>query len=268
MRSKSQQTGTISKTVRYDYDSQGQLTSTTYPSGKVIGYRYTQGRLSGMTIDGQPLSNNLSYQPFGPVKGWQWGNGTAFTRSFDRDGRLVAQALGNGTRTVTYDAASRITGLTAPSNQTLGYDTLDRLTSYVTSTTNQAYTYDADGNRLTHTVGTTPAYTYSYPAIDNKLISTSGPTARSYTFDAAGNILTDGRNTFTYNARGRLAKVIYGVNTNTYFINGLGQRVRKNGAGYPPPRTILSMTRQASSLVNTTVPVHRSRRRFILTISP
>lgn len=118
-----------------------------------------------------------------------------------------------------------------PNPQTFGYDELDRLTTYTTPSTNQSYTYDSDGNRLTHTVGATPPYTYTYHSTNNRLTNT-GPTAKTYLYDAVGNITADGRNLFTYNARGRLTQVTYNTtSSNTYQINGLGQRVKKSGTG-------------------------------------
>ncbi len=47
-------------------------------------------------------------------------------------------------------AASRISGYTdtvPAANQLLAYDNLDRLTRWITPSTNQSYTYDANGNR-------------------------------------------------------------------------------------------------------------------------
>ncbi|MBK6957193.1 MAG: hypothetical protein IPH22_01275 [Nitrosomonas sp.] len=51
------------------------------------------------------------------------------TRSFDTDGRLKTHRVGSDTRTLTYDAASRITQTTDTNpvtNRTYDYDALDR----------------------------------------------------------------------------------------------------------------------------------------------
>jgi len=53
---------------------------------------------------------------------------------------------------------------------------------------------------------------------------------KSYIYDAAGNITSDGTNTFSYDGRGRLVQVTTGAATTQYAINGLGQRVAKTGS--------------------------------------
>jgi RHS repeat-associated protein len=44
-------------------------------------------------------------------------------------------------------------------------------------------------------------------------------------------LIGNGTHAYTFNARGRLAKVTYGTRSNTYVLNGLGQRVSKAGYG-------------------------------------
>ncbi|MHA6897326.1 type IV secretion protein Rhs, partial [Ralstonia pseudosolanacearum] len=147
------------QTVAYAYgtsgSSNGKRISQTYPSGNIIGTSYdSAGHIAGLTLTtangSTTLLSKIQYQPFGKPTGWTWGNGTPYTRSFDLSGRLAQFPLGatsgNGTtpnglsRTVNYDAASRITayshtdtsGSTATAaNQTFGYDDQDRLTSYL-----------------------------------------------------------------------------------------------------------------------------------------
>ena len=105
-------------------------------------------------------------------------------------------------------------------------DTLDRLKTYATET----YSYDADGNRISLSVGATN-YAYTYAANSNKLTAIAGPTAATYSLDASGNVTSTGGKTYGYDARGRLTNVSVGT-TNSYGINGLGQRVTKAGTGY------------------------------------
>ncbi|OAI74166.1 type IV secretion protein Rhs, partial [Ralstonia solanacearum] len=174
---------TKKQVVAYAYgtsgSSTGHVTSMTYPSNSVIGYSYDAGgRIAGLTLTtakgSVALLSNIQYQPFGKPTGWTWGNGTAYTRSFDLSGRLTQFPLGattgtgatpNGlSRTVNYDAASRITAYThtdtsgsagsstaTAANQTFGYDDQDRLTSYLPANSSQSYSYDANGNRTGQT---------------------------------------------------------------------------------------------------------------------
>ncbi|NBQ70604.1 MAG: RHS repeat protein, partial [Nitrosomonadaceae bacterium] len=120
-------------TLSYQYDSFGRLNQTTYPSGTQITTSYgADGRPNEIRIDGDVLLNNITYHPFGEPKSWVWGNGQAYTRSFDLDGRLSTHPVGNDTRTLTYDPASRITQTTDTNplyNRSYDYDALDRLVS-------------------------------------------------------------------------------------------------------------------------------------------
>jgi RHS repeat-associated protein/prepilin-type N-terminal cleavage/methylation domain-containing protein len=194
------------------------------------------------------LLTNITYHPTGMASGWQWGNHTSaapsiVTRTYDLDGRLTSFPLGHSSqlgmiRTVTYDAASRITayahvngaGVAQPTqNHSFTYDDLNRLTNWTQNTTSQAYSYDLTGNRVTQTIAAS-TYNYTTPSASNKLTSTSGPApAQTNTYDAAGNVLTNGTATFTYSDRGRLKTAKVGTNTVTYTTNGLEQRLTKAG---------------------------------------
>lgn len=224
--------GATTLTTSYAYDAAGRLATMTYPSGRKVGYAYdAAGRVSGLTLDGQPLLSQIKYRPFGPASNWVWKNGTAYARHFDTDGRVTDLPLGSDTRALTYDVAGRITGLADASGaQTFGYDALNRLTAYTAGTTSQAYTYDADGNRLSLTAGAANT-AYNYPAGNNWLLARTGPTPKTYTYDNVGNLVGDGGRSFTYDARGRMAKATVGAAATSYAVNGLGQRVAKSGAG-------------------------------------
>jgi len=55
----------------------------------------------------------VTYVPFGMASGWTAGNGAAYQRTVDLDGRITGLALpASDTIALTYDAASRITGMT------------------------------------------------------------------------------------------------------------------------------------------------------------
>jgi RHS repeat-associated protein len=194
-----------------------------------------------VTLLGTPnvtILNNVTYDPFGPVTGWTWGNGTAsVSRAFDTDGKLTGvtntpSALGN--RSFGYDDAFRITSTTDSASGgpawTLGYDNLDRLNSATRTGLTIGYTYDANGNRLSQTG--TSASTYSVSSTSNRLTSTTGALARTYTYNNAGSALTSGATTHTYYNNGRMRTGRLGAASNTtYIYNALGQRVRKSGGG-------------------------------------
>jgi len=88
------------------------------------------------------LLSSLLYEPFGPVSGWTWGNGTLAVRTYDTDGKIT-QVDSGGLDTYAYDDAFRITGITDTVNGanswSYGYDALDRLTSAVSRPTATAH---------------------------------------------------------------------------------------------------------------------------------
>ncbi|MEF9388543.1 RHS repeat domain-containing protein [Ralstonia solanacearum species complex bacterium KE056] len=259
---------TKKQVVAYAYgtsgSSTGHVTSLTYPSGGVVTYSYdVGGRIAGLTLTtakgSVALLSNIQYQPFGKPTGWTWGNGTAYTRSFDLSGRLTQFPLGattgtgatpNGlSRTVNYDAASRITAYThtdtsgstgsstaTAANQTFGYDDQDRLTSYLPANSSQSYSYDANGNRTGQTIGGA-SYTQTIDPASNRQTASTGPAATTNRYDAAGNQTGDGSTTYSYSDRGRLASVTKNGITTSYLYNGLEQRVVKSGTNVPTGAT-------------------------------
>ena len=81
-----------------------------------------------------------------------------YTRSFDSEGRLKTHRIGSDTRTLTYDAASRITQTTDTNpmnNRTYDYDALDRLISQADNSGFKLWGYDANSNRTTAQFGGT-----------------------------------------------------------------------------------------------------------------
>lgn len=259
---KSQTTGAVNSTVNYSYDGSGRLISLTYPSGNRINYTYNAiGLVSGLTLNPADSTNNpdtsttivlldqISYAPFGAPQSWVWGNNSStspntYTRTFDLDGRLVSYPLGNianpGSgvlRTLTYDAASRITAMrhtgapnAASYDQTFTYDGLDQLIGFTNNTGTQNYAYDANGNRTQLSIGAT-TYTNTISPTSNRLMTTTGPyPAKSNNFDAAGNLYNDGTISYTHSDRGRLQSSLNAGISTTYLYNGLGQRVVKSGA--------------------------------------
>ncbi|MBL8268098.1 hypothetical protein, partial [Steroidobacter sp.] len=156
-----QAVGAVSKTTSYAYAS-GLRQSMTTPSGQVITYGYTNGKVTSISANGTVLISNILHDPFGPVRQWTWANGSLAVRTFDQDGKIT-QLDSGGLKTYAYDDAFRITGITDTTNSALswtyGYDDLDRLTSASKTSTTIGYTYDANGNRLAQTGTSASTYT-------------------------------------------------------------------------------------------------------------
>lgn len=195
---RTQTVDTVTLTVAYGFDAYGRPSTLTTPSGQVIGYSYGNGRVTGLTVNGGTLLGQMTYRPFGPISGWQWGNGSTAARTYDTDGRL--------------------TGISSA------------------GTTGYAYFLDSQIKSITADVQYTPVLTagstlYTVDTASNRMQSASGLDARSYSYDAAGNTLSDGTRTYTYNDSGRLATATHNGVTTSYVYNGLGERVKKSSAG-------------------------------------
>ena len=222
--------------ITYTYDTAGNLAQMTYPSGYKMTYSYDKGRLTQVNVNDGPVVTNISYVPFGGITSMKNFNGTSYNRQYDTDGR-VSQYTALGTRTVSlnYDAAGRITQYVDSAgvvNQNMGYDTLGRIVSANGFFGNESYTYDADGNRLSHAVNGELG-NYAYDSVTNRLLSTTLTNAaanntlqRSY--DASGNTLTIGAQQFTYNDLGRLDS----ANGVKYLYNRVVPDVKFMNLGY------------------------------------
>ena len=228
--SRQQSMGGVVKSLSMSYDSAGRAQSLTLPSGHVVQYGYTSGKLASLTLDGSTtILSGVFYEPFGPTRGWTWGNGTLSVRVFDADGKLAALDSA-GMKSLSYDNAFRITSVvdsTDPSlSQSYGYDLLDRLTTATGSALNQSFTFDANGNRLTQ--GGSAVSTYSISSANNRVNSVTGALTKTYSYDAVGNTLNDGANTFTFDQQDRMIAATTAGTTTSYSINALGQRVKKS----------------------------------------
>ena len=250
-------------TTNYNWGDAGsamdKLTAITYPSGSRVNYSYdAQGYPSGITVNpvnangvgvsgsAVTLLNALSYNAENKITGWLWVDGKARTIAFDSNGMVAAYGLGDplGTgsragslRTVTRDAAGRITGYSHINNgaaqlsleQSFGYDSLNRLLSGSVGSVSTQYSYDETGNRTSKTIaGTT--YTNTVASTSNRLTQTQdAPGTATIQYDAAGHITNDGTNSFTYSDRGRMTSATNAGGTVSYLYNGLNQRVYKSG---------------------------------------
>jgi len=235
--SRQQVSGSVTLTTSYAW-ANGRLTGMTTPSGQQLGYAYADGKVSAVTLNGSPLVSSIGHEPFGAVSVWQWGNGRKTWRDHDLDGRIASWEYRNGAsilrRDLSYDAASRVAGVTdpasAPNTHTYDYDVLDRLTTALSAAatpTTRQYGYDAIGNRLSETADGLIT-NYGYGPDSHRLQNLTGATTRNYTYDGAGNPVAIDARTHTYNLANRLTKIAQGSTTiASYKLNALGQRVAK-----------------------------------------
>lgn len=243
--------------VKYTYGTSGpatgKLVSMTYPSGVRLNISYdAKGRISGYAINptqatgsgtnlsvSTPLFSNVRYAATGAPTGWEWGNHTALKpnkheRTYDLDGRVTSYTLGNSVRKLSYDDDGRVIALTGegsdvPPAQSFGYDGLRRLVRFDSGTTVYTYSYDANGNRLTATIGAA-TQKLTINTASNRLTALAGQATKSFLFDAAGNQTSDGTTTFTYSPRGRPSTVRAGTLSYTQSFNAMGERVFKSSS--------------------------------------
>lgn len=230
----------LTRQVAYGYTN-GELTSITTPSGQAITYGYNANHeVTSIAVNGKPLLSNVTYEPFGPVDGWTWGNGSTLTRVYDGDGNVTDISGAGGEEVLGYDDASRVSGITNTTvnsrrsvDWTYGYDDLDRLTSAASGTLTEGWTYDADGNRLSQTGAS--LLTYSISPSSNEVTAltaaAAGPGSHTlaYRYDAAGNTLQGERYTAGYDDAGRLTTLTEGFERTRFTYNALGQMIEARG---------------------------------------
>jgi RHS repeat-associated protein len=227
--------------IEYNYDKSGHVTGITYPDGLVVHYdRDGMGKAAGVNVirDGnsQLIASGISYLPFGPMKGLNFGNGISMVKTFDQAYRVTSIKAGSvEDLSYSYDVLSNIASIqnntdSAP-HQSFSYDNLDRLIHAEGIYGTIAYTYDPVGNRLSKAIdGSTD--TYSYFTGTNKISQITGSDPKTFSYDNNGNTTSMGDRSFTYNQNNRLIKSSENGSTlGEYTYNAFGQRIVKTAGG-------------------------------------
>jgi len=226
-----------SYTQGYTYNGANRLTGMTYPSGRSVSYGYDDsGRVRQIDSAGgeegaETLANAIDRLPFGPIESLTLGNGIARKRDYDRDYRVTNLTDGSVlAKGLAYSPVNNITAITdsvdSDLTQLFTYDDLDRLDFATGNYGEDSYGYDGIGNRQSFTRdGQTD--TYSYGATSHRLQGVNG---QSYQYDAVGNTLSTGAQSYGYNNRNRLTEATANGVTTDYEHNALGQRVLKSNA--------------------------------------
>jgi RHS repeat-associated protein len=184
-------TDSLNGAIARTFDSLDRLKSETTPQG-VITYTYDSAdRRTSMLVAGQPV----------------------ITYGYDNSNRLTSVTQGASVTTITYDDADRRSTLTLPNGvvTTYLYDAANQLASLTyslgqTTLGTLSYSYDSAGRR-TQVGGTwartaLPAAvpTASYDAA-NRL---AGQAGRMFSYDANGNVTSDGFTSYIWNVRDQL----------------------------------------------------------------
>jgi RHS repeat-associated protein len=249
-------------TTTFTYDAADRMTSVSYPSGQSLTFTYDAGGRRIRMVDQSGYTVNYSYTPAGdlsqltdgsnqPIVTYQYdaarrlqeqdnANGTFTTYGYDADGNLlhvVNHAPGgaiNSEFDATYNLLNQMISATTPDGSwTYSYDADGQLVHAVFTSTNPslpnqdlAYNYDRAGNR-TNTVINGVTTTYVTNSLNE--YTTIGGILQQY--DADGNRVFDGTNTYTYNQLDELTGVSNVQGATQYVYNALGQRVSTISGG-------------------------------------
>ena len=252
--------GGIVYTSAYTYDGPGRLQAVTYPSGRIVTYAYDAlGRATGIglkrsaTAPEEIVVGGGQYLPYGGLRALLFGNGLALSSSLDREHRLTGFTLADAgqqtliSRTHAHGDGWNLTAigdnLDPAESQSLAYDAAGRLAAAAGSYGSLTWTYDLVGNRTSERRGAGPAQSYSYPPTSNRLAALlDGATpVRSFTHDAAGNLVRDERPgsdlEYVIDAAGRIGEAkVNGVSRGAYRYDGLNRLAVREERNSVPAR--------------------------------
>jgi len=236
--------GTFALTYSYTYYKNGLKKSLTMPDGTTYDYTYdNNNQLSVISIPGQGFLTYNQYSWTMP-SAMTLPGGTkkenTYTPLMQLKSLTVKDPAQNSLMSYNYDyspAGNVITKNTEQGNYTYQYDELYRLIN-ATNASNEAYAYDAVGNRLTGNIGNQPSGdSYTYNA-NNELIELQTPNSElaTYSYDANGNVIskTDqtGTTTYTYDVDNRLVQLVTpNSQLVTYNYDPFGKRLWKEVNG-------------------------------------
>jgi RHS repeat-associated protein len=159
--------------------------------------------------------------------------------SYDAANRLIAVTQGSANVGFAYDNANRRVSLTLPNGTSMeyGYDNASQLTSITYKNGanvigDLTYEYDRAGRRIRmggsfSRTGLSPSFTSAAHNAANRLVQRD---ASVLTYDANGNLTSDGSKTYTWNSRNQLV-AISGAATASFQYDALGRRTSKTVGG-------------------------------------
>lgn len=256
----------------FGYNSDGQIASRTDASG-TTSYGYdAAGRLSALTDGSTGTTLSYGYNSDSQVTSVQYGSGGAtqtysYNALHELTGDTLTSASGQSEASISYgydlngnETSKTTTGVDGASANTYTYDEANRLTSWNNGTTTVAYGYDADGNRtqagsqtytydardeLTSAGGAT--YTYTARGTLASVTSAAGATVTS-TSDAFNQVITEGTQTYSYDALGR----VLSASARALSYSGMSNDVASDGtATYSrdPSGAVVAITSGGSSVL-------------------
>src|SRR5579864_6266176 len=237
--------GAVTDNTSYTYNVDGSTASITYPSGRVVAYTYNNAQQTVSVVDTTSSTNYVTgatYAPHGQLasatRGQVNGGFAGITETYTYNNRLQVathRATSSGGTALdhaySYDLgggvnngkiASITNNVNTGRSQSFTYDNLNRMdTAQSQATTGtdcwgNSYGYDRYGNLLS--MGVTKCTAQSL----NVTVNTNNQIV-GFTYDAAGNLLSDGSKAYTWDAENR-PKTAAGTN---YTFDGVNMRVKK-----------------------------------------
>ena len=221
--------GGVNYTLSRSYDSNGSLSTLTYPDNTVIAY---SPNALGEPSQVGSFAGGITYHPNGAIKTFSYGNGIVHTLTqnsrglpdrstdagvvndtyvFDANGNLgsITDSQDSASRTMAYDGLDRLSGVYAPAvwgSAYFGYDALDNLVS----------------SNFSGGAGVARAMVHNYDGA-NRLMSITGTAgfAVNYAYDSQGNIAQRGAQAFVFDQGNRITQA---TGKATYIYDGLGRR--------------------------------------------
>lgn len=220
-------------TISYTYDAGNRTTQAVDSVGGTITDAYNG--LDRLTSETTSLGSiTYAYDAAGRQTNMQVAGQSAISYTYDNANRITQIAQSGSTTSFSYDSANRRTSLTLPNGISVayGYDDNSRVTgiTYQYSGSilgNLTYAYESLGRRIQ--VGGSFART----GLPGAVTSTSYDSANELTnwngvsisYDANGNMLSDGSNAFSWNARNQVAT----LNSVGLQYDAFGRRTKNAG---------------------------------------
>jgi RHS repeat-associated protein len=246
-----QTTGGTPYSFSYAYNLDGGMSSTTFPSGRVLTYGFdgagrvdaVSGVLNSNTTNYINTSTPISYAPQGAIASMTFGNGLTESTTFN--GKLQPTQIQAGSLlTLQYGYPSTANNgnlqsqtitrgsWTATQSYSGSYDGVNRLTAATETgpgtTWSENYGFDAQGNRwVSSRSASLPSLTLETPIAQSWYPSANK--INTWTYDLAGNVqqVSSMARSFTYDAENRQVTATINSNTTTYVYDGDGRRIQK-----------------------------------------
>ena len=224
---------TASYPFTYGYNTYGTLSTITYPDGHV--YDYKPNALGEATQAGSQIAG-VTYFNDGVLSGYNTQSGNHVASSEDDLGRLNSLTIQHSGanlyhQTYVYDLDNNLSSIAdsvhATNNQSFGYDKANQLISAKGVWGNAAFSYDANGNIKTLSIGNR-SLTYQYNTTKNLLMSITGTQPQTFSYDYLGNMSGVNGNSLTFNAANQLIQVKNPTKTINYSYDANGNRVAIN----------------------------------------